>query len=308
MIRKYRIRDIGDEESKNGQDRKIWLEDTMLFENPRRETWEHTSKFMKLIKIRPGYHIGDLGGGPGYYSFRFAEKVGPKGIVYDIDTDADHLKWVEQEKGASGVTNIRTVQTGGSTLGLADSAGTLDIVFLCSLYHNIYAMTTQPERDQLVASIRDALKPDGLLYLADNGLVKQGTLPYHGPYIAKELVIGQMRNYGFRLVHNYQPIAQRYLLVFKKMPEPKKGTSPVAQSEQRHKAHRAERHHRKAHHARRHHHKRHVRRHHRKTHHAHRYMRRAGHAAVKKPKVSQGCLNNGRCPWPSFEMFRAEQR
>jgi predicted methyltransferase len=284
LIRKYRLRDIGDEETKNGQDRKIWLEDTVLFENPRRETWEHTSKFMKLIKIRPGYRIGDLGGGPGYYSFRFARKVGPKGIVYDIDTNADHLKWVEQAKVAMGVTNVQTVQTGGSTLGLVDSAGKLDIVFLCSLYHNIYAMTTQPERDQLAASIRDALKPDGRLYLADNGIVKPGTLPYHGPYIAKELIIAQMRNYGFDLVHNYQPIAQRYLLVFKKRPEPKTRTSPVAKSKKK----------RKAHHARRHRHK---------AHQAQQYLRSAA-----KPSISQGCLNNGRCSLPSLEMFRAEQR
>ncbi len=219
LIRKYRVRDIGDEETKNGQDRKIWIEDTMLFENPRRQTWEKTGKFMHLIKIRPGARIADLGSGPGYYSFRFAKKVGPKGQVYAIDTDADHLKWVEEAKAVMGVTNIQTVQTDGRTLGLPDSAGKLDIVFLCSLYHNIYGIMTPPERDSLVASIRQTLKNNGRVYLADNGLVKQGTLPYHGPYIAKQLIIGQMANYGFDLVENDQPIAQRYLLVFKKKPE-----------------------------------------------------------------------------------------
>ena len=221
LMRKYRLRDIGDEETKNGQDRKIWMEDTMLFENPRRETWEKTSKFMQLINIRPGDRVADLGSGPGYYSFRFAKKVGPNGQVYAIDTDADHLRWVEEAKAAMGVTNVLTVQTEGRTLGLPDSAGKLDIVFLCSLYHNIYGIMTPPERDSLVASIREALKDNGKVYLADNGLVKQGTLPYHGPYLAKELIIAQMANYGFELVKNGQPIAQRYLLVFKKKPDPK---------------------------------------------------------------------------------------
>jgi predicted methyltransferase len=216
LLRKYRMRDVGDEETKNGQDRKIWIEDTMLFENPRRESWEHTTKFMALLDIKPGETIADLGSGPGYYSFRFAKKVGPTGKVYAIDTDADHLKWVEAAKVDMNVTNVQTVETDGRSLGLSDQAGKLDIVFLCSLYHNIYGMTTPPERDALVASIREGLKDNGTLYLADNGLVPDGTLPYHGPYVAKELVIGQMENYGFRLAAQYQPIPQRYLLVFKK--------------------------------------------------------------------------------------------
>jgi hypothetical protein len=100
----------------------------------------------------------------------------------------------------------------------------VDTVFLCSLYHNIYAMSTAPERDSFVNAIKDALTDDGTLYLADNGLVSPGTLPYHGPYIAKELIIAQMLNYGFDLVHQYQHIPQRYLLVFKKRPE---GTAPA---------------------------------------------------------------------------------
>ena len=69
LARKYRLRELGDEETKTGQDRKIWLEDTILFENPRRESWEKTSELLKLIKIKPGDRIADVGSGPGYYSF-----------------------------------------------------------------------------------------------------------------------------------------------------------------------------------------------------------------------------------------------
>lgn len=220
LLRKYRMRDIGDEETKLGQDRRVWLEDTILFENPRRELWEHTTKFMALLDIKPGQTVADLGSGPGYYSFRFAKKVGPTGKIYAIDTDADHLQWVEAAKVKLNVNNVQTVETDGRTLGLADQVGNLDVVFLCSLYHNVYGMSPPPERDSLVASIREGLKDNGTLYLADNGLVPDGTLPYHGPYVAKELIIGQMENYGFRLVAQYQPIAQRYLLVFKKKIEP----------------------------------------------------------------------------------------
>jgi hypothetical protein len=34
------------------------------------------------------------------------------------------------------------------------------------------------------------LSEDGKLYNVDNGLVPPGVLPYHGPYVAKERIIG----------------------------------------------------------------------------------------------------------------------
>jgi SAM-dependent methyltransferase len=218
LIRKYRLRDIGDEDTRAGQDRKAWLEDTTLFNNPRRESWEHTSVLMKLLKLKPGDKVADVGSGPGYFTFKFAKMVGPQGRVYAIDTVAAHLRYVDYAEKRLGVDNVSTVETDGRSLGL-DPQSKVDAIFLCSLYHNIYAMSTAPERDNLINSFKDSLADDGLLYLVDNGLVPPGVLPYHGPYVAKELIIGQMLNYGFELVEQHQFIPQRYLLVFKKKRE-----------------------------------------------------------------------------------------
>ncbi|GAC1336961.1 MAG: hypothetical protein NVSMB18_01050 [Acetobacteraceae bacterium] len=229
LDRKYRIHDLGDEETRDGQERKIWIEDTMLFENPRREAWEHTSELINLLQLRPGMRIADVGSGPGYYSFRFARAVGPTGHVYAIDTSAPHLKWVDQAKLALGLQNVETIQTDGRTVGIAGTANpNVDAVFLCSLYHNVYAMGTQPERDEFVHSIKDAIGPNGTLYLADNGLVPPGVLPYHGPYVAKELLIAQMLNYGFELVAQHQFIPQRYLLVLRNAPPGQTGAATPA--------------------------------------------------------------------------------
>ena len=219
LDRKYRIHDIGDEETREGQDRKIWIEDTMLFENPRREAWEHTSELIRLLQLRPGMRIADVGCGPGYYSFRFAQAVGPTGRVYGIDTSAPHLRWIDEARAAMGVTNVETIQTDGRTVGVPPTELPIDAVFLCSLYHNVYAMGTQPDRDEFVKSIKDAIGPNGTLFLADNGLVPPGVLPYHGPYVAKELLIAQMLNYGFELVAEHQFIPQRYLLILRNAPQ-----------------------------------------------------------------------------------------
>lgn len=225
LKRKYHVQDIGDEEMYAGQTRKAWLEDVILFNNPRREEWEHTSRFMELIDMKPGQTVADIGAGPGYYTFRFAKKVGPTGKVYAIDTVQDHIKYVQKTGGRTGIANVEGIHTDGRTLGLGKRK--VDRVFMCSLYHNIYAMSTEPERTELLNSIIAALNDDGILYLLDNGLVPPGTLPYHGPYIAKELVIAQLAAYGFELVADEQPIAQRFLLGFKKNP----ATAPATHHE-----------------------------------------------------------------------------
>jgi predicted methyltransferase len=214
LKRKYHTEDIGDEETYDGQTRKALLEDTILFNNPRREEWENTSKIMELINLKPGDAIADVGSGPGYYTFRFAQKVGASGKVYAIDTVENHLKHVTKIAKETGVNNVSPIHTDGRTIGLTGEK--VDAVFMCSLYHNIYGMSTEPEREELIASIKDSLKDNGVLYVVDNGLVPPGTLPYHGPYIAKELIIQQLTAYGFKLIFAENKIPQRYILAFKK--------------------------------------------------------------------------------------------
>lgn len=92
----------------------------------------------------------------------------------------------------------------------------VDMVFICSLYHNVYAAFTDEERDSFVQSIRKALRPGGTLAVVDNDLVEDSELPYHGPYIARELLLSQLYYYGFELKEQYQFTPQRYVLILEK--------------------------------------------------------------------------------------------
>jgi len=213
LKRKYHTDDVGDEETFTGQMRKIFLEDLTLFGNPRREEWEKTSAFIKIIDPKPGEVIADVGSGPGYYSFRLAAGVGPTGKVYAIDSEEPHIKFLGAIKTALNVTNVDSIQSDGRTIGSFE--GKVDKVVLCSLYHNVYALTNEDDRTAFLDAIKDKLKDGGRLYLIDNSLVAKGQLPYHGPYIAKELVVAQLEHSGFKLESYHQPILQRYALVFR---------------------------------------------------------------------------------------------
>lgn len=216
LMRKYKLGKVPDRDTQAGTDRKVFLEDFILFNNPRREEWEKTSKIVESLQIKSGSTIADVGSGPGNYSFRFSELVGDKGKVYAVDMVKDHLNYVKSTSEKFGIKNIQTVETNGDTIGVPKDS--LDYAYMCSLYHNIYGMTKEENRTSFVKSIYNGLKPGATLFVVDNALVvDKKALPYHGPYIAKELIIGQLQFYGFKFEKDYAFTPQRYVLVFKKV-------------------------------------------------------------------------------------------
>ena len=217
LKRKYHLEKFDDDGTRKARERVRFLEDFILFNNPRRERWEKTSKIMNVLDLKPGQVVVDVGSGPGHYTFKFADKVGADGYVYAVETNPQHIEYVKNLAQKLNYKNIETVMGKQDGFTVTRKA---DLVYLCSLYHVIYTLCTEQEREMFVNSLRSCLKPDGTLVIVDNALVEDATLPYHGPYIAKELIINQMKWYGFKLVAEDQFIPQRYVLVFKQAPIP----------------------------------------------------------------------------------------
>jgi len=216
LKRKYKLGQIEDKDPGEGIKRLAFLEDFILFNNPRREGWEKSSEMVKSLGLKAGDKVADIGSGPGYFTFKFSEIVGNKGVVYAIDTVKNHLDYINTFASKHGINNIKTILTEDNTIGMKNE-DQVDIAWMCSLYHIIYTVFTEKARNEFIESIKNSLKKDGILYVVDNGLVPEGVLPYHGPYIDKNLIIGQLNAYGFRLIKEYQFIPQRYILAFKKV-------------------------------------------------------------------------------------------
>src|SRR5436190_3886312 len=54
-------------------------------ERPEREQEERSSKLWKMLKVKEGDAVADVGAGSGYHTFKLAELVGAKGKVYAVD-------------------------------------------------------------------------------------------------------------------------------------------------------------------------------------------------------------------------------
>src|SRR5215470_16893684 len=62
-----------------GHEAAEWLD------RPEREKEENPAKLLEVLPLKPGDVAADVGAGSGYYTFRLAEKVGPKGKVLAVD-------------------------------------------------------------------------------------------------------------------------------------------------------------------------------------------------------------------------------
>lgn len=192
-----------------------YLEDFILFNNPDRERWEKTRENLEKVGLKEGMKVADVGAGPGYFTFKFADIVGSAGRVYASETNPRHLEFLRDFVERNNIDNVEVVESSFNGIGLPPEIR-VDVVYMCSLYHNVYAAFTDAERDEFVGTIRSALEKNGnKLVIVDNDLVTDENLPYHGPYINKNLIISQLWHYGFELEDTFQFTPQRYVLVFK---------------------------------------------------------------------------------------------
>ena len=213
---KYHIVEYKDSEEKEAMKARMrWLEDFILFNNPDRERWEDTRRNLEKVGLKEGMKVADVGCGPGYFTFKFADIVGDTGRVYASETNPRHLEFLRKFVRNNEIKNVEVVESSFNGIGLPEDIR-VDVVYMCSLYHNVYAAFTDAERDVFIGSIRRALGKNGnRLVIVDNDLVTKENLPYHGPYINKHLIAAQLWHYGFELEDTFQFTPQRYVLVFR---------------------------------------------------------------------------------------------
>lgn len=115
-------------------------------------------KVIAALQLHHGDTVVDIGSGGGYFSLRFAELVGPDGLVTAIDPNPGLLDQLTRAAERKGHHTIRTVQT---TTAPDLPAGTVDLVFVRDAYHHLRDHAAYFRR------LRPALKPHGRIAVID---------------------------------------------------------------------------------------------------------------------------------------------
>jgi len=133
-----------------------WVE---RFESESREVFDHRQAIMSAVNAQPGADIADIGAGTGFYTFMFADSVGPTGTVYAVDIArpfVDHIAQRAVERNQSQINPIRCAEDDANL-----PRASIDKAFICDTYHHFeYPNATMD-------SIAQAMRPGGDLYVIE---------------------------------------------------------------------------------------------------------------------------------------------
>jgi ubiquinone/menaquinone biosynthesis C-methylase UbiE len=116
-------------------------------------------ELVKLLELKPGMTVADVGAGFGAWTVRLARVVTPSGRVYATDIGTAQLAALRDAGRREGINNITVVEGAPDTTNLP--ALCCDAILIRDAYHHL----TQPEA--IVKSIAAALKPGGRLAVID---------------------------------------------------------------------------------------------------------------------------------------------
>ena len=167
----------------------------------RRDALDEDGEIARLLEIKPGMTVTDIGAGSGYHTVRLSPRVGPTGSVIAEDVRQDYLaalaKRIEQLK----LTNVKLAPGEPSDPRLP--ASSLDGAILVHMYHEI----AQPYA--FLYNLVPAFKPGARVGIVDH----ERPTPEHGTPI--ELLRCELAAVGYRAIATYQLAGDGgYLAVF----------------------------------------------------------------------------------------------
>ena len=129
-------------------------------DNPLRRLFSPPGRFIEPF-VAAGQVAADLGCGPGFFTIALAERTGPEGKVYAVDSDDRAVRAVERKAGTRGLRNIEARACSAADLSFILD-GTVDFL----LAHGLLCSMDPAGRDAAVGEIKRVLKPGGRAYLS----------------------------------------------------------------------------------------------------------------------------------------------
>ncbi|CAM3645865.1 class I SAM-dependent methyltransferase [Polynucleobacter antarcticus] len=128
-------------------------------ERSEREQEERTDLLLKVLALKPGMVVADVGAGTGYLSRRMARAVAPTGRVFALDIQPEMISILKRMSSDANFTNIDARL--GSEQDVKLPASSIDLAIMVDVYHEL----AFPH--EVLASIVRALKPGGQLVFVE---------------------------------------------------------------------------------------------------------------------------------------------
>jgi SAM-dependent methyltransferase len=127
--------------------------------SPERARWQKPQKVVAALGLRAGQTACEIGTGPGYFAFRLARAVGPRGHVFAVDAEPRMLALLAARLAGSRRKNITPVVGLPGDPLLPPRA--CDLVLLVNAYHHLR------DGPRYLDRLRRALRPGGRIVNID---------------------------------------------------------------------------------------------------------------------------------------------
>jgi ubiquinone/menaquinone biosynthesis C-methylase UbiE len=185
------------------QDSKAYI---ALLDDPARDAYQKPHEVVMALALKEGERIADMGAGSGYSSLRFARHVGAGGQVLAVDINPDMIVHLNQRIRDARLENIRTILALPDDPLLADSS--VDRLFICETWHHI------ENHPQYLARLKKILKPGAQVIIIDFQKKPMPVGPPAEMRVAREDVVGEFEQNGFRLAKEHSFLPYQYFLIF----------------------------------------------------------------------------------------------
>jgi SAM-dependent methyltransferase len=166
-----------------------------------RDSLNEAGEIARLLELKPGMTVGDVGAGSGYHTVRLSRLVGPTGSVVAEDVTRDYLVELARRTERVKLTNVMFAL--GEPHDPRLPASSLDAAILVHMYHEI----AQPYA--FLYNLAPALKPGARIGIVD----LERPTSEHGTPIA--LLHCEVSAVGYREITTYQLAGDGgYLAVF----------------------------------------------------------------------------------------------
>jgi SAM-dependent methyltransferase len=179
-------------------------------ERAERENEERPRLAVRLLHLKPGMQVADIGAGSGYYSELLASAVGSTGRVYAVDIQPGMIRLVEERMRRRNLTNVTPVLGSATDPKLPD--GAIDLALLVDVYHEF----SDPQA--MLRRIRSALRPDGRLVLLEFRK-EDPAIPIRAEHkMSVEEARIEIEPEGYRLDAVAEDLPWQHILTFRKTP------------------------------------------------------------------------------------------
>ncbi|HDM09472.1 MAG TPA: class I SAM-dependent methyltransferase [Desulfobacteraceae bacterium] len=166
-----------------------------------------SERIIESLRIQEGYRIADIGSGGGYFTLKFAKKIGKTGKVYAVDSQPKYLDFIRQQAEREGLDNIIFVLVAEDEVNLPEAA--LDLVFARNVFHHL----TEPAR--YFRNLKRFLKPSGKLAIIDHK-PKSGFsfVSIFRHYTPERLILQEMEKAGYFLMESLDFLPEQTFNLF----------------------------------------------------------------------------------------------